>query len=333
MFKSPGLLSLILWLVIGALTACATTVAKEPDKITVQLSWFHSVEFAGFYAAEQQGYYANENLVVTLKPGSADILPWQEVAESKVDFGVTGGDALIIARSKGADIKAVATIFRQSPIVMMSLPEAGIKTPQDFAGKRVGIFSKAFDNTNDIQLLAMLRELAVDESKVEFVLIEDYSLGSLTSGAMDVYSGFFTEEPARAKPDELNLIFPQDYGVLMYANVIATRQQLIDQRPDLVERFVRATLKGYQYALEHVNEMPQLAAKYDSQLNLNFQLASMQTEVAMIDTGGAPIGMMDEAVWQSTQDILMEQKFISTPVDAETVYTNEFVEKVRQSQP
>ncbi|MCK6627238.1 MAG: ABC transporter substrate-binding protein [Anaerolineae bacterium] len=321
---------IILLLIIGLIAGCNPfAAAKEPDKVTVQLSWFHSVEFAGFYAAEQQKYYADENLAVTLLPGSAEIVSWQDVAEGKADFGITGGDALMIARSKGLDIKAVATIFRQSPIVMMALAESGIKTPQDFVGKRVGIFSETFDNANDIQLLAMLRKLGIDESELEMVLIEDYSLGSLTSGAMDVYSGFLTEEPARAEADDLNLIFPQDYGVLMYANVIATRQQLIDENPDLVERFVRATLKGYQYAIEHVDEMPKLASKYDNNLNLEFQLASMQTEVAMIDTGDTPIGMMDEEVWQSTQDILLEQKFISAPIDLKTVYTNEFVEKAQ----
>jgi hypothetical protein len=75
--------------------------------------------------------------------------------------------------------------------------------------------------------------------------------------------------------------------------------------------------------------MPKLASKYDNNLNLEFQLASMQTEVAMIDTGDTPIGMMDEEVWQSTQDILLEQKFISAPIDLKTMYTNEFVEKVQ----
>lgn len=175
----------------------------------------------------------------------------------------------------------------------------------------------------------MLRRLGIDEAELEMVLIKDYSLGSLMSGAMDVYSGFLTEGPARAGANDLNLIFPQDYGVLMYANVIATRQQLIDENPDLVERFIRATVKGYQYAIEHPQEMAELALKYDDTLDVNLQSATMQAQIPLIDTGDAPIGVMDETVWQITQDILLEQEIISAPVDLKKVYTNEFVEKVQ----
>jgi len=329
--RLPRYLLIGLLLISSLLSGCATISAREPDKVTVQLSWFHSVEFAGFYAAQAQGFYGAENLDVTLLPGSPEIAPHREIAEGKVDFGVTGGDSLLIARSQGMNIKAVATIFRRSPIVLMSLAESGIKTPHDFVGKRVGIFSPAFDNANDIQLLAMLRRLNIDESEVEMVVIEEYGLGSLTSGDMDVYSGLSTEEPARTDLEnvQLNLIYPQDYGVQMYANVIATRSQLIEERPELVERFIRATIKGYQYALANAEEMPELAVQYDSNLNLEYQRASMLAEVAMIDTGDVPIGTMDEIVWQNTQQILLDQKFISAPFDLSTVYTNEFVEKVQ----
>lgn len=327
----PRYLLIGLLLISSLLGGCATIKAQEPDKVTVQLSWFHSVEFAGFYAAQAQGFYSAENLAVTLLPGSPEITPWQEIAQNKVDFGVMGGDSLLIARSQGIDVKAVATIFRRSPIVLMSLAESSIKTPHDFVGKRVGIFSPAFDNASDIQLLAMLRQLNIDESEVKMVVIEEYGLGSLTSGAMDVYSGFSTKEPARTDLEnvELNLIYPQDYGVQIYANVIAAHSQLIQERPELVERFIRATVKGYQYALAHAEEMPELAAQYDNNLNLEYQHASMLAEIAMIDTGDVPIGVMDEIVWQETQQILLDQGFISTPIDLSTVYTNEFVGKVQ----
>jgi len=86
---SASVLLLVL-LIGGAFTAC-TAPAPEPDQVTVQLSWFHTAEFAGFYAAEQQGYYAEENLSVDLVAGRFDVLPWEEVAEGSADFGITGG--------------------------------------------------------------------------------------------------------------------------------------------------------------------------------------------------------------------------------------------------
>ncbi|MBN1584523.1 MAG: ABC transporter substrate-binding protein [Anaerolineae bacterium] len=323
------MLLVILLVVVAALAACKP--APGPDQVRVQLSWFHSVEFAGFYAAVQQGYYVQEDLSVELVPGGFDVIPTNEVAAGQADLGITGGESLMIARAGGASLQAVATIFRKSPVVLMSLATSNIRTPQDMIGKRVGLISPAKDNTNDIQLLAMLNQLDLDPSEIEFVVIEDYSVGSLTSGAMDVYNGFSTNEPigARLQGTDVNLIFPQDYGVLMYANVLFATDNLISEKPQLVERFVRATLKGYQYAIEHPDEMAELAFKYDDSLDLAFQKASMYDEIPLIDTGDAPIGTMDAGVWQSTLDILLEQGFVSSPIDLNALYTNQFVEKAK----
>jgi NitT/TauT family transport system substrate-binding protein len=314
----------------GVLVAC-TPFKPQPDQVTVQLSWFHSVEFAGFYVADQKGYYADENLAVTLKPGGADILPSQEVADGKADIGVTGGDQLMVARSQGLPLKAIAAIFRQSPVALMALADSGIKTPQDLVGKRIGVISPNYDNNNDIQLLAMLRQAGIDQSKVKLVVTQDYSVGSLTSGAMDVYSGFAMNEAVDAKLRGLNvnLILPQDYGVSIYANVLFSRQQTLDQRSDVVQRFVRATFKGYQYAIEHPDEAADLALKYDKTLDVTFQRASMQAEIPLIDTGDVPIGTMDNPVWQNTNDILLQQGLIKSPVDLSAVFTNKYVEKAK----
>jgi ABC-type nitrate/sulfonate/bicarbonate transport system substrate-binding protein len=166
-----------------------------------------------------------------------------------------------------------------------------------------------------------------------FVAIEDYhGANDLTSGRMDAASGLFsTNEAVQARLDghEVNEIFLGDYGILMYVNPIFTTGQLIQEQPDLVERFVRATLKGYQYAVEHPDEMADLAAQYDDALDADHQRESMNSEVPLIDTGDAPIGTMDEAVWQSTQKTLLEQGLISAEVDLNEVYTNEFVEKAQ----
>lgn len=319
---------MVLALIMGLLVTACGPATPEPDDLTVQLSWFHTVEFAGFYAAEQQGYYTEENLAVHLVPGGFDILPWQEVVAGRAEFGIAGGDSLLIARSEGLPLRAIGTIFGHSPVVLIALAESGIATLQDMVGRRVGLISPAKDNTNDIQLLAMLHQMEIDESDLEFVVIEDYGIGSLTSGAMDVCNGFSTNEvvEAQLKGVAVNLIFPQDYGVLIYANALFTSEQMIEESPDVVERFVRATRKGYQYAIEHPDQAAQLALEYDETLDLDFQRASMVAEIPLIDTGSAPIWMMDPMVWQKTQDILLEQGFILSPQDLDTVYTNRFVE-------
>ncbi len=327
----PGTITalLVLTLGIGLLAACVPGVrTPERTPVTVQLSWLHTVEFAGFYAAVAQGYYANENLDVTLRPGAYDILPWVEVSEGRADFGIAGGDSLLIARATGFPVHAIGTIFRLNPVVFMTLASSGITNPTDMAGKRIGIISPQMDNTNDIQLRAMLQRVGVDESSLQFVLIQDYSYNSLTSGAMDVYSGFVQNEPVQAQMDGIavNLIFPEDYGARFYANVLFTRDDMVAERADVVERFMRATLRGYRYAVENPDEVSALVLQYDKTLDLEFQRASMRAEIPMIDTGDAPIGWMDDEVWQISQEILLQQGLLPSSVDLATFYTNRFVE-------
>jgi ABC-type nitrate/sulfonate/bicarbonate transport system substrate-binding protein len=111
----------------------------------------------------------------------------------------------------------------------------------------------------------------------------------------------------------------------VYINTIFVTEEFTQSNPDLIARFLRATMKGYQYALEHTDEVAEFAVKYDPELDLGYQQQVMRVQIPFIDTGNAPIGSMDENVWNITQDILLEFGMISAPVDLSQVYTNRFV--------
>jgi NitT/TauT family transport system substrate-binding protein len=320
---------LILLLSSSLLSACG--IEAEPDEITVQLSWFHTVEFAGLYVAEQKGYYAEENLAVNLVPGGFEVSPVDEVLAGQADFGVTGSDQLLTAGAENAPLTGVMTIFRQNPIALMALEGSGIRKPEDLKGKWVGILSPNMRHMSDIHLLAMLRNVDMDVDDINTVLIQDYTINGLTSEMMDVYSGFATNQAVEADllGIDLNLIFPSEYGVLTYPNVLFTHDDLLQERPDVIERFVRATLRGYEDALENPREAAEITLRYDPNLDLAFQEASMYAQIPAIDTGDAPIGTMDVDVWRSTQTMMLDQQLLRKVVDLRTLYTNEFIEDVR----
>jgi len=129
------------------LTACGSGPTAEPDKVTVQFSWFPTVEFAGFYVADQLGYYTDENIEVNLVAGGPDIDPVSEVAAGNAQFGLAAGDSILRAKANGQDMMALGAIFRQSPMVVMALADSGVQRPQDLEGKTVGVISPALDTT------------------------------------------------------------------------------------------------------------------------------------------------------------------------------------------
>ena len=126
--------------VVGLILAACTPKATQQaalTPVTVQFLWTHQSQFAGFYAADQKGYYADEGLAVTFLKGGPDVDRWTSVLDGTAQFGIAGGDELVIGRSEGKQVRAIATIFRRSPVVFIALADSGITRPEDFAGKQV----------------------------------------------------------------------------------------------------------------------------------------------------------------------------------------------------
>ncbi len=317
-------ISILILIMALSLSACGTK-----DKVTVQLSWFHSAEFIGFYVADQLGYYADQNLDVTLIGGGPEIDPASTVTAGTSQFGVTSGDSIIRAQYADQDLIAVSSIFRKSPLIIMALTDAKITAPKDLAGKTIGVISTGLDTTWDIQLIAMLKKTGVDPAGIKFVPNEEfYGAADLHTGRMDASSGTFsTNELVQAKIDNelVTPIYYSEYGVEFYNNVIFTSTQLSTDNPGLVQRFIQATLQGYQFAIENPKEAAALTVQYDENLDVSFQQATIEAQIPLIDTGDAPIGWMDENVWANSQTILLDQGYITSPVDLTKVYTNSFI--------
>jgi ABC-type nitrate/sulfonate/bicarbonate transport system substrate-binding protein len=327
MNKKPAYFFIQLMLAALLLNACS--FGKQTDKVTVQLSWFHSVEYAGFYTAIEQGYYDDENLEVTLVAGGPEVDALAEVENGNAQFGIGTGDSLVSAKSQQRDFLALATIFRNNPLVIMSLADGNIQKPEDLAEKTIGVIAPDLSTGWDVQTLALLQTLNMDESTLNFVPINDYhGANELNAGTMDAMSGMFaTNEPVQAQLDgnQINMIYYKDYGVDVYSNVIFTNGEFASNNPDLLARFIQATMKGYQYSIENPTQAAETSLKFDPSLNLALQTATMNAQIPFIATGDAPIGSMDADVWETTQQILLDFGVIPAKVDISTIYTNEYV--------
>jgi NitT/TauT family transport system substrate-binding protein len=315
--------------VIAALLLGACGTATGPaDKVTVQLSWFHGVEYAGFYAAIDQGYYKDANIEVVLNAGGPEINPLDEVGNGNAQFGIGSGDSLITARANGQDFVAVATIFKDNPLAITSLAKDNIQKPEDLVGKTIGAYSLDLSNFFDLPFLALLNRTGLDRDSMNYALIEDFNgANEIKAGNMDAMSGMFaTDQQVMASQagDELNFIYYKDYGYDVYINAIFVRGEFKQNNPDLIRRFIQATTKGYQYAIENTDAVAQLAVTYDETLDLTYQQAVMQAQIPFINNGDGQLGTMNENIWENTQNILLEFDLISAPIDLSTVYTNEF---------
>lgn len=329
-FQTVSILIIVTVLLISGCGSPATpTPAPTPDSVSVQLSWFHGVEYAGFYAAIENGYYAEENIEVSLTPGGPEINPLDEVQAGKSQFGITSGDSIIIAKTNQQNFVAVATIFKENPLAITSLAKDNIQKPEDLVGKTVGTYSLDLTNFFDLPFLALMSRTGLERDSMNYALIEDFNgANEIKAGNMDAMSGMFaTDQQVMAKNagDELNFIYYKDYGYDVYINTIFVSEEFKQSNPDLIRRFIQATIKGYQYSIENMDEVAALAVTYDETLDLAYQQAVMQEQIPFINTGNGQIGAMNENIWKNTQDILLEFNLIAAPIDLNTIYTNEFI--------
>jgi len=321
--RSRAVLHLILAM---GLSACRPAAPPAPAlmPITVQLSFLHQAEFAGFYAAEHQGYFAAEGLQVSFLEGGPEVDFIAPVVDGKAQFGVAQPADLILARAAGKPVRSIAVIYRRNPIVFFALADSGITRPQDFVGKKI---RSAL--TVDQTLRAMMARVSIRPDQYETVYLpSDVSL--FASGEVPVWAGFvngFVLEVQRAGY-EINLIYPDDYGIHFYGDVLITTDDLIAKDPDLVQRFTRAALKGWTYVVENPATIGAFVQKYKLDANAELESDKMTASLPLVNTGEDFIGWMRPEVWAGMEKTLREQGVLTNTLDVEQVYTLQFLDEI-----
>ena len=309
-----------------ALAACKPPPEQPVREVTLGLSWVHQAQFSGPYYADRNGLYAREGLQVAFVPASADRDPLDEFLSGKYDFVIAQPETLIMARLKGHKVKALAVTYHVHPLVFMALASSGIQRPQDFRGKKIGV---AY--SEKLLLMALLRKMQIDPAEVTIVQ-RPYDFVSLQNGAIDVQAGWLTDElqTARQAGLELNVISPYDYGITFYADVLTVRESQIESDPALIEKFLRATLRGWTEALQAPEQSAKLPLHYNPELDPVHEVQVLEASGPLIHTGVDQIGWMRVEDWHGMIQTLHEEGMISEQPAAADVFTTRFLETARQ---
>jgi ABC-type nitrate/sulfonate/bicarbonate transport system substrate-binding protein len=311
-------LAIILAIVLSMLSS----VARADTAVTVRLKWFNQAQFAGFYMAQDKGYYKAAGLDVNIQPGGPDFPAVQMVAGGNEQFGVTGADQILIARSKGVPVVALAVIYRRNPFVLFSLSKSGIKTPSDWVGKKVGV---QIGGDEELIYRAVLAKAGIDKSRLTEIPVK-FDISPLLAGAIDVWPGYLINEvlTAKEKGFDVNIIYPADYGINIYADTLFTTEAMIEKQPDVVRNFVAATVKGWESAIAAPEEAATITVKHGDKLTYSHELAMMEATVPLLRPEGKPVEWMDGAALEATQKLLLSAGFQKQPVDIAKAYTLRF---------
>jgi NitT/TauT family transport system substrate-binding protein len=310
-------------LALSGLVAASCKSERPPPlrDVTLGLSWIHQAQFSGPYYADRQGLYAREGLRVQFVPATIDRDPLDEFIAGKYDFVIAQPDTLIAARLKGHRFKALAATYRIHPLVFLSLPGSGVVEPKDFRGKTIGV---AY--SEKLILMALLRKMNINAGEVTIVK-RPYDFDSLRKGDIHVQAGWATDELLAARRAGLapNVISPYDYGITFYADVLTVRESLIEEEPELVEKLVRATVRGWTEALQDPAESARLPLHYNPALDPVHELDVLQATAPLVHTGVDRIGWMRGEDWEAMIRSLHEQGVIAERPAAGDLYTTRFL--------
>lgn len=284
--------------------------ALAQDEVTLQLKWVTQAQFAGYYVAQDQGFYEEENLDVTIKPGGPDIAPEQVIAGGGADVITTWMAAALAARERGVDLVNIAQPFASGGLQLTCLKSTGVESPEDFPGRTLGVWFFG----NEYPFYAWMAQLGIDtdgadESGVD-VLKQAFNVDPLLQGQADCISTMTYNEygqilDAGYTEDELVNFNYLEQGVGMLEDGLYVLQEDLEdpEFADKIARFVRASMKGWDYAVENPEEAAQIIVDNDmtGAQTLEHQ-EYMMGEVAKLVSDS---GELDPEAYQQTVDTLL----------------------------
>jgi len=307
-----ALLALSLLLIANPLHAQADQSNTAPtaqndqpqrERVVLQLRWFHQFQFAGYYAAQAKGFYRDVGLDVIIRERSRNEDVVQRVIDDDAQYGVTNSELLLRA-SDGDPIVVLAAIFQHSPLVLLVREQSNIFTPHDLIGAAV----KMTEDGRDAEIQAMLAMEGID---IDQLVLTDAEVGQADylNPDIDALSAYATNEPyyLEQRGEGYRILWPKHYGVDFYGDSLFTSRRELERRPDRVAAFLQASLRGWNYAMAHPEEILTLIHQHwNPEKSLDHLRYEADTLRTIIRPDLVDIGYMNPGRWQHIVEVYTE---------------------------
>ena len=237
--------------------------SKDLIKVTIQLSWFDQFQFAGYYMAKEQGFYKDAGLDVQILPFSLGMNIPKMVNDGDVDFAI-GRENLILEKAKYPKIIALAAIFQATPLVLLTTKDSGIDSFNKFENKKL---MRTKDDGSEVSIKAMLASSKIDVKSIAQVE-HSHNIYDLIEKRVDIISAYTSKAPYILQKEQIkyNIFYPKDYGFDMYSDFLITNIDKYNNDYNIVEKFKKASLKGWEYAYNNIEKSVDIIfEKYNTQ--------------------------------------------------------------------
>ena len=314
---------------IAALAAAAFAAQAQPVKLTMGTNWRAQAEHGGYYQAVATGLYAKQGLDVTIRMGGPQINNLQMLMAGVIDFNM-GSDSFNGLNFVKNNIPGVvvASIFQKDPRVLLAHPGQGNDSLAALKGKPVLIASAS---RNNYWLFLRAKYGYTDDQIRPYT----FNMAPFLADKSSIQQGFLTSEPLKAQKAGVQPVVHllADNGYVSYATTLETTQKLVKERPDVMQRFVNATIEGwYSYLYGDRTAANALIKKDNPEMDdeqLAYSHAKMK-EYGIVDSGDAlklGIGAMSDARWREFADSMIKAGVYPADLDVSKAYTLQFINK------
>lgn len=297
---------------------------KELVPVRLPMGYIPNVQYAPWYVAVEKGYFAEVGFEITFDY-SFETDGLALVGANELPFSIASAEQVLLARAQGIPVVYVMAWFQGFPTAVVARAETGVTTPQDLAGKRIGL--PGLFGASYIGLQALLNAGGLAESQVTLDSIGFTQVQSIVDGQQDIIVGYETNEPVQlqALGIDVNVVMVDDY-VTLPGNGLITNETVIAQDPEMIKVFVGAFLRGladtladpdeaYELCKAHIENLPQLDEKVQKEV-LSRSIKYWQAEVP---------GHSDQAAWENLQAVLLDMALLTEAQDLNAVYSNQFI--------
>ena len=280
------------------------------EKVRLQLKWQHGFQFAGYYAAEQQGYYEQAGLKVELVAATPGLKVLDEVMAGRAQFGV-GTSSLLLDYAKGQDVRLLANVFQHSALVLLARPTAAEPDIQALRGQKVMLESGA----EELQAYLSREGLTAQDYQL---IAHRTSLPDLINGQVAAISAYSSNEPLILQ--QAGVAFyqftPRSAGIDFYGDNLFTSNKLWQKKPELVEKFRAASLRGWSYAMQHPAEVIEyMQQRYPTDTSRAMLLAEAAAMQSLLQTDLIEPGYINPERWQHIASVYQQQGLLSAVPD------------------
>ncbi|MEJ7669253.1 MAG: ABC transporter substrate-binding protein [Casimicrobiaceae bacterium] len=320
-------------LLLSALVLAATLPAAAADKVTLQLNWFQLADHSPIYLAMKKGYYADEGIELTVLRGSGSADSAKKLDLKQADIGISDAPTVLTAISKGADLKMVAVVYDKAGNNVFFRKSAAIKEPKDLIGKKIAVPPA---DSHRVLWPAFAAMHGIPADKVTLVNVKPEGKQAIVAAnevdaSFDLYTSYAIWEKVLGKGGVGHLLWA-DFGLPIYGHTYFVNTETIKKNPKLIERFLRATHKGWRDA--QVNPAAAIDAMVEAVpgLDRDALLATMPQILDLTVTDRSRkhgLGWMEPELMQKTMDITFASNKPERPMNVVDVFTNEFSSKIK----